>query len=43
MATSADYLAFVLEQFPPLWDVRSRKMFGEVYGVSKRKTGTSGV
>lgn len=29
MATSADYLAFVLEQFPPLWDVRSRKMFGE--------------
>ena len=29
MATSADYLAFVLEQLPPLWDVRSRKMFGE--------------
>ena len=29
MATTADYLAFVLEQIPPLWDVRSRKMFGE--------------
>ena len=29
MATTADYLAFVLEQLPPLWDVRSRKMFGE--------------
>ncbi len=29
MATSADYLAFVLEQLPPLGDVRSRKMFGE--------------
>ena len=29
MATTASYLAFVLEQLPPLWDVRSRKMFGE--------------
>ena len=29
MATSADYLTFVLEQFPPLGVVRSRKMFGE--------------
>lgn len=29
MATSAEYLAFVLEQLPPLWTVRSRKMFGE--------------
>ena len=29
MATSSEYLAFVLEQLPPLWDIRSRKMFGE--------------
>lgn len=29
MATTQDYLAFVLEQLPPLWDIRSRKMFGE--------------
>ena len=29
MATSPEYLAFVLEQLPPLWDIRSRKMFGE--------------
>lgn len=29
MATSADYLTFVLEQLPPLGVVRSRKMFGE--------------
>ena len=29
MATTASYLAFVLELLPPLWDVRSRKMFGE--------------
>lgn len=29
MATSADYLTFVLEQLPPLGGVRSRKMFGE--------------
>lgn len=29
MATTASYLAFVLEQLPPLWDVRSRKMFRE--------------
>ncbi len=29
MATSADYLAFVLEQLPPLGVVHSRKMFGE--------------
>lgn len=29
MATSAEYLAFVLERLPPLWAVRSRKMFGE--------------
>lgn len=29
MATSQDYLDFVLEQLPPLWSIRSRKMFGE--------------
>ena len=29
MATSDDYLTFVLEQLPPLGVVRSRKMFGE--------------
>ena len=29
MATSADYLTFVLEKLPPLGVVRSRKMFGE--------------
>lgn len=29
MATSPEYLAFVLEQLPPLWEIRSRKMFGE--------------
>lgn len=29
MATSADYLTFVLEQLSPLGGVRSRKMFGE--------------
>ena len=29
MATSSEYLAFVLEQLPPLWNIRSRKMFGE--------------
>ena len=29
MATSPEYLAFVLEQLPPLWEVRSKKMFGE--------------
>lgn len=29
MATSDAYLTFVLEQFPPLWSVRTRKMFGE--------------
>ena len=29
MATSPEYLTFVLEQLPPLWDIRSRKMFGE--------------
>ena len=29
MATSADYLTFVLEQLSPLGVVRSRKMFGE--------------
>ena len=27
MATSQDYLDFVLEQLPPLWSIRSRKMF----------------
>ena len=40
MATSADYLAFVLEQLPPLWDVRSRKMFGE-YMVYLNETGAA--
>ena len=29
MATSDAYLTFVLEQLPPLWSVRTRKMFGE--------------
>lgn len=29
MATTQDYLAFVLEQLPPLWEIRSKKMFGE--------------
>lgn len=29
MTTSQDYLDFVLEQLPPLWSIRSRKMFGE--------------
>ena len=29
MSTSQDYLDFVLEQLPPLWSIRSRKMFGE--------------
>ncbi len=29
MATTQDYLDFVLEQLPPLWDIRSKKMFGE--------------
>ena len=29
MATTPEYLEFVLEQLPPLWSLRSRKMFGE--------------
>ena len=29
MATSQDYLDFVLEHLPPLWSIRSRKMFRE--------------
>lgn len=29
MATTTGYLEFVLEQLPPLWSIRSRKMFGE--------------
>ena len=29
MATSQDYLDFVLEQLPPLWSICRRKMFGE--------------
>ena len=29
MATTPEYLEFVLEQLPPLWSIRSRKMFGE--------------
>ena len=29
MSTTPDYLAFVLEQLPPLWEIRSKKMFGE--------------
>ena len=29
MATTQNYLAFVLEQLPPLWEIRSKKMFGE--------------
>jgi len=29
MATSQDYLDFVLEQLPTLWETRSKKMFGE--------------
>ena len=42
MATSDAYLTFVLEQLPPLWSVRTRKMFGEyrgIYGVFERKAG----
>ena len=29
MPTTPEYLEFVLEQLPPLWAIRSRKMFGE--------------
>lgn len=29
MATTQDSLAFILEQLPPLWEIRSKKMFGE--------------
>ena len=29
MATTQGYLAFVLEQLPPLWEIRNKKMFGE--------------
>ena len=29
MATTTEHLEFVLEQLPPLWSIRSRKMFGE--------------
>ena len=29
MATTPEHLEFVLEQLPPLWSIRSRKMFGE--------------
>lgn len=29
MATTPEYLEFVLEQLPPLRSIRSRKMFGE--------------
>ena len=29
IATTPEYLEFVLEQLPPLWSIRSRKMFGE--------------
>ena len=29
MATTPEHLEFVLEQLPPLWSIRSRKIFGE--------------
>ena len=40
MATTTEHLEFVLEQLPPLWSIRSRKMFGEymIYLHDKRIT-----
>lgn len=37
MATTEDYIKFVCEQLPPLWQVRYKKMFGEymVYANDK--------